>query len=320
MSLAERPSPARAIALKLAAVAAFVTMATCIKATAPHVPAGEAAFARALFAIPVILAWLAWRHDLRDGLKTHRPWGHAWRGLIGSTAMLTGFGALMLLPLPQATALSYAIPILTVVLAVLVLRERIRMVRISAVAMGVVGIGIILWPDLVASSDGNGVRAEDARTLGVVLALVSALLGATAQIVVRRLVRTEETPAIVFYFMVSATLVGLLTWPTGLFGPWVVPTPVEAALLVSSGLLGGFGQAFLTSAYRYADASLIAPFDYASMIFAILIGYALFDEVPRGSTLVGAAVVIAAGALIIWREARLGIRREPSRRHATPQG
>ena len=314
MSLAEEPSPPRAIGLKLAAVASFVMMATCIKATAPHVPAGEAAFARALFAIPVIVGWLVLRHDLGTGLKTRRPLAHAWRGLIGSTAMLTGFGALMLLPLPQATALSYAIPILTVVLAVIVLGERIRMVRVSAVVLGIVGIAIILWPELVASD------AADARTLGVTLALVSAFLGATAQVFVRRLVQTEETPAIVFYFMVSATLVGLLTWPTGLFGEWVVPTPLEAALLVSSGLLGGFGQAFLTSAYRYGDASLIAPFDYASMIFALVIGYAIFGEIPRVSTLIGALVVIAAGALIIWREGRLGIRRGQSRRHVTPQG
>ena len=316
MSLAETPSPPRAIGLKLAAVASFVLMATCIKATAPHVPAGEAAFFRALFAIPVIVGWLIWRHDLRHGLETGRPWSHVWRGLIGSCAMLTGFGALMLLPLPQATALSYAIPILTVVLAVVILRERIRLVRISAVAMGVVGIAIILWPDLVAS----GADPSDARALGVTLAMVSALLGAFAQIVVRRLVATEDTPAIVFYFMVSATLVSLLTWPTGLFGAWVVPTPAEATLLIASGLLGGFGQAFLTSAYRYGDASLIAPFDYASMLFAILIGYAIFEEVPRASTLVGALIVIAAGALIIWREARLGMRRGPARRHMTPQG
>ena len=315
MSLAERPSPARGIALKLAAVAAFVAMATCIKATAGHVPTGEAAFARALFAIPVILVWLAWRHDLRDGLKTRNPWGHAWRGLIGSMGMLTGFGALMLLPLPQATALSYAIPILTVVLAAIFLGERIRVVRISAVLMGLAGISIILWPDLVDSAD----RSSDARTLGVTLALFAALFGATAQVVVRRLVRTEDTPAIVFYFMLAATVVSLATWPLGVFGAWVVPTPLEAGLLVASGLLGGLGQALLTSAYRYADASLIAPFDYASMIFAIVIGYALFDEVPKATTLVGAAVVIAAGALIIWRESRLGLKRGPTRRHTTPQ-
>lgn len=314
MSFAERPSSARAIALKLSAVASFVVMASCIKATAPTIPAGEAAFMRSLFAMPVILVWLAWRHDLANGLRTPRPLGHFWRGVIGTVAMLMGFAALGLLPLPQVTAIGYAAPVLTVVLAALFLGERIRIVRISAVAMGLTGVTIVLWPDLV------GTEAGEARTLGVLLALGSALLAATAQILVRRLVETEDTPAIVFYFSLSATLIALLTWPLGLFGEWAWPSPLQAVLLVSAGILGGLGQIGMTAAYRYGDASMIAPFDYASMLFAVLIGYAVFEEVPTGSTLLGAAVVIAAGILIIWREARLGIRTERGRHRTTPQG
>ena len=314
MSFAERPSSARAIALKLSAVASFVVMASCIKATAPTIPAGEAAFMRSLFAMPVILVWLAWRHDLANGLRTPRPLGHFWRGVIGTVAMLMGFAALGLLPLPQVTAIGYAAPVLTVVLAALFLGERIRIVRISAVAMGLTGVTIVLWPDLV------GTEAGEARTLGVLLALGSALLAATAQILVRRLVETEDTPAIVFYFSLSATLIALLTWPLGLFGEWAWPSPLQAVLLVSAGILGGLGQIGMTAAYRYGDASMIAPFDYASMLLAIGIGLVVFGEVPRASTLAGAAVVIAAGGIIIWREARLGIERGRARKLMTPQG
>ena len=312
MSLAS-PSSARGIALKLVAVTAFVVMASCIKAVAVDVPAGEAAFFRSALALPIVVAWLAWTGHLRDGLRTANPLGHLWRGVIGTTAMLMGFAALGLLPLPQVTAIGYAVPVVTVVLAALFLGERVRLVRISAVALGLVGVGIVLWPDLMGSGEGT-------RALGVAFALGSAVLAASAQIIVRRLIVVEDAPAIAFWFSVSATLIALLTWPLGLFGAWVVPTGAQMALLVAAGVLGGIGQLCLTAAYRYAEASLIAPFDYASMLLAVGIGLVVFGEVPRASTLLGAAVVIAAGAIIIWREARLGLKRGPVRRHVTPQG
>ena len=312
MSLAT-PSPARAIALKLTAVTSFVVMASCIKATAPDVGAGQAAFFRALLALPIIVAWLWWTGHLRDGWRTRNPLGHFWRGVIGTTAMLMGFAALGLLPLPQVTAIGYAVPVLTVALAALFLGERIRLVRVSAVAMGVVGVSIVLWPDLAGS-------AGEGRTLGIVFALGSAVLAATAQIFVRRLVAVEDAPTVAFWFSVSATVIALLTWPLGLFGEWVVPSAMQMGLLVAAGVLGGIGQLCLTAAYRFAEASLIAPFDYASMLLAIGIGLVVFGEVPRMTTLLGAAVVIAAGAIIIWREARLGVERGPSRKLMTPQG
>ena len=315
MSLA-KPAPGRAIALKLLAVTCFVVMASCIKATAPDVPAGEAAFFRALLAMPVIVTWIAWNHDLGDGLKTAHPLGHFWRGIVGATAMLMGFAALGLLPLPQVTAIGYAVPVVTVVLAAVFLRERIRIVRVSAVALGILGVGIVLWPDITGSSaDGDG-----ARRLGIAFPLGSALLAATAQILVRRLIAVEDAPAIAFYFSLSASLIALATWPLGLFGQWVVPAHDELVLLVAAGVLGGVGQLALTAAYRYGEASLIAPFDYASMLLAIGIGLVIFDEVPRATTLLGAAVVILAGAIIIWREARLGLKRGAVRKHMTPQG
>ena len=101
---------------------------------------------------------------------------------------------------------------------------------------------------------------------------------------------------------------------------WVVPSPTETATLVAAGLLGGLGQILLTSSYRFADASVVAPFDYASMIFALLIGYFVFAEVPTWTMLGGAALVISAGILIIWRERRLGLERSRGRKAMTPQG
>lgn len=127
---------------------------------------------------------------------------------------------------------------------------------------------------------------------------------------------TEATSAIVFWFSLTATLLSLVTLPFG----WVWPTPVEAAILVGAGLLGGIGQILLTASYREADASLVAPFDYASMLFSLGIGYFVFAEVPTRTMLAGAALIVTAGVLIIWREHRLGLERSRQRKAMTPQG
>ena len=148
------------------------------------------------------------------------------------------------------------------------------------------------------------------------LVLGGAIFAALAQVFVRKLVVSENTSAIVFWFSLTATVLSVATLPFG----WVIPTGIEAATLVAAGLMGGVGQILLTSSYREADASLVAPFDYASMLFALLIGYFVFAEVPSLTMLFGAALVIAAGILIIWRERRLGLERARGRKAMTPQG
>ena len=304
--------PLRGIAFKLASVLVFIVMASMIKSTAQHVPAGQAVFFRSLFAIPVIMGWLAWRKELRTGLKTVQPLGHVWRGVVGTLAMGLGFAGLAYLPLPEVTAIGYAAPLLTVVFAAMFLGEEVRAFRISAVILGMVGVMIVLAPRLSIAPDSAGV----AEALGAMLVLGGAVFAALAQVFVRRLVMTEQTSAIVFWFSVTATVMSLATLPFG----WVWPTPGEAAILVGAGLLGGMGQILLTSSYREADASLVAPFDYASMIFALGIGYFVFEEVPTWPMLGGAALIVTAGILIIWRERKLGLERARQRKAMTPQG
>ncbi|WP_420326942.1 DMT family transporter [Mameliella sp.] len=303
-------SPLRGIALKLTSVVLFTIMASLIKASSAHVPTGEAVFFRSFFAMPVIVAWLAMRGDLKTGLKAKNPVLHVWRGLIGVTAMGCGFAALGLLPLPEVTALGFAAPMLTVLLAALLLGERLRLFRLSAVVLGLVGVCIVLWPRLTLDA------VDNAAMLGVALVLASAVMRALAQIQIRRMVAVEETSAIVFYFSLTATGFSLLTLPFG----WVMPDVHVLAMLVGAGLIGGVAQIFITSAYRFAGAAVVAPFDYASILFAILFGYAFFDEVPTAMVLVGSAIVIAAGGIIIWRERQLGIQRGKARPNMTPQG
>jgi drug/metabolite transporter (DMT)-like permease len=289
-------NPLKGIALKLGSVVVFITMASLIKAAG--VPAGQAVFFRSFFAIPVIVAWLMLRRELSTGFRVVNPWGHGLRGVMGSTAMGLGFAGLLYLPLPDATALGYAAPLLTVVFAALILGERVRLFRYSMVGQGLCGVLIVLWPNL-------GHAASQGAALGAVLVLVGAVFSALAQITIRRLVQVEKTAAIVFYFSVTSTTLSLASLPFG----WVLPTPAQAVMLVCAGLLGGLGQILLTSSYRWADASVVAPFEYASILFALGIGYFVFAEVPTGYMLAGAALVVTAGVLIIWRERRLGLER-----------
>jgi len=303
-------SPLSGMALKLSAVFLFVIMASLIKASADNVPPGEAVFFRSVFALPVILGWLALRRELSTGLRTRNPMGHLWRGMFGVSAMACGFAALGLLPLPEVTVLGYAAPILTVLFAAMLLGEKVRLVRMSAVFIGLVGVVIVMLPQL-----GNEEMGTAARW-GVALVLASAALRALAHVHIRKLVQHETTSSVVFYFALSASCLSLLSAPFG----WVMPDFQTASQLIGAGLIGGVAQILLTSSYRHAEAAFLAPFDYASILFALVIGYTIFDEIPTIHTIIGSVVIIGAGVLIIWRERQLGVKRGPARSNLTPHG
>lgn len=303
--------PLRGIVYKLISVTVFIAMSGLVKSVSDTIPPGQTVFFRSFFALPVILIWLAFRRELRTGLRASRPVGHFWRGLVGTSAMGMGFAALAFLPLPEVTAIGYAAPLLVVVFAALFLGEEVRLFRLTAVGAGLAGVVIVLWPRLTVGAD-----VSTGQALGAMLALGGAICAALAQVTVRSLVATEQTSAIVFWFSITASLLALLTIPFG----WVVPGPREAAILVLCGLMGGVGQIFLTSSYREADASLVAPFDYASMLMALAIGYWVFHEVPTGTMLLGASIVVSAGIVIILRERQLGLERARQRKAMTPGG
>lgn len=303
-------TPFRGIALKLASVFCFVIMAALIKAASAEVPSGEAVFFRSFFALPIIFIWLAQRHEFKSGLKVKSPMGHVWRGMIGATAMFLNFYALALLPLPEATVIGYAAPLLLVVFAAMFAGENVRLFRLSAVLAGLVGVIVVLLPRITVLQG----TPDPLEQLGASVALGGACLAAIVQLHVRNMVRTESTTSIVFWFSMSCTVAGLMTIP---FSDWVVPSTSVATFLVLGGLIGGVAQVFLTSCYRYADASLLAPFDYASMLFALVIGYVAFDEVPTVPMIIGASIVIAAGIAIILRERALGLSAERRRRTDT---
>lgn len=288
------------IAFKIASVIIFLGMSSLLKA-APHVPAGELVFFRSFFALIPVLGYLAWRRELATGLKTAHFASHMGRGLVGTTSMMLGFFALTQLPLPEAVAINYATPLVIVVFSALFFHEKIRAYRWSAVIVGFVGVLIIMSPRLTLFS--GGVANAGGATLGAFAALAACVFAAIAMLLVRKLVATERSATVVLYFSLNSSLIGLLTLPFG----WVMPTPGEFAFLVGAGLCGGVAQILLTESYRHAEMSVVAPFEYASLIFSVAIGWFVFADPPTLTMLVGGAIVVGSGLFIIWREHRLGL-------------
>jgi len=307
-----RGSTLTGIAFKVASVAIFVAMSTAVK-LAGELPAGQIVFFRSLFAVFPVLALFAWRGELRTALSTNHPFSHIIRGVVGVSAMGLGFFALTRLPLPEAITLNYAQPILVVVFSALFIGETIRIYRWSAVAVGLVGVVIISWPKLTLLESPAGLG--DREAVGVAAALAAAAISAVVLLLVRKLVQTEKSATIVLWFSLTASALALLTIPFG----WEALSAEQAALLIGAGFCGGFAQILMTEAYRYAEASTVAPFEYTSMLLGIIAGYYAFGDLPTIHTLVGGAIVISAGIFIIWREHRLGIERTRVKATVPPQ-
>jgi drug/metabolite transporter (DMT)-like permease len=290
----------KGIVLKLISAVLFAVMSALIRYLGARYPIGEVVFYRSAFAVVPVMLVYAWRGELAAIVRTERPLGQAGRGAISIVGMFCNFGALARLPLVESNAISFTSPLFSVALAALLLKERVRVYRWSAVVVGFVGVLVVLSPHL--SGDELTIAMASATSIaGVAYGMAGSLANAGTVIQTRRLTQSESTSSIVFYFSLSCALAGLVTWPFG----WLTPTSGEFAVLVCIGLLGGAAHIFLTESYRYASASVVAPFDYTSMIWALVLGYAMFGETPTPMIVLGSAIIAAAGLFVIWREHQL---------------
>jgi len=302
---------AKGIVLKVASVLLFAVMSALIRGFGETVPVGQVVFFRSAFAIvPVVIIYAA-RGELMAALRTDHPFGHLARGVISVFGMFLSFAALARLPLVDATVISFAAPLITVALAALILKERVRAYRWSAVVIGFLGVIVMLTPYL----DLGGAVASAPAT-GALLALSAAFCNAGTVIQTRRLTVTETTSAIVFYFSSFCAVAGLLTLPFA----WHPPTELELAKLVAIGVLAGVAHILLTEGYRFAPASVLAPFEYTAMVWAFVLGYVLFGEMPTSAVLLGAVIIAASGLFVIWREHLLGLERPRPRVRARTAG
>ncbi|PIF23585.1 DMT family transporter [Candidatus Pantoea floridensis] len=289
------------VLLKILAALCATLMLACVKGLNGAIPTGEVIFFRSFIALFPLLIWLKAQGKVLENLKTRNLFGHFIRGFSGTGGMYFNYLALVYISLADATALSYAAPLFTVILAAMLLKERVRMSRWVAVVVGLSGILIMLSSSLSASGALFSSQASNATTsLGVAFALIAALCSATSNVQIRFLNGIEKPGAIVFYFSLMTTLIGLTT---ALFG-WTTPNALQLLLLVGCGLFGGLAQILVTLSLRYADASLLAPFDYTTLVWSMLIGYLFLHSLPGSTTLLGASVVALAGIFAVWRENR----------------
>lgn len=296
----------KAISLKLVSALLFALLSALVRYCGETgVPLGQTVFFRSAFAIlPVVLIY-AWRRELMSAVRTSRPLGHLGRGAISVVGMFLNFAALARLPLVDATAISFAAPLITVAFAAWFLGERVRIYRWSAVGVGFAGVLVMLWPYLNFSQYSIEGAAAQAATVGAICALAGAFTNAGSVIQTRRLTDTETTSSIVLYFSLTCAFAGLATLPFG----WIWPNGWQLAALIGTGLVGGLAHILLTASYRFAPASIVAPFDYTTMVWAFVLGYAMFGEMPTIYVYVGSAIVAASGLFVIWRERQLGLRR-----------
>lgn len=284
--------PLTGIAFRLTGTLFFTLMFACVRWLDNRYPTGEVVFARSFGAlIPVVIAALytgGWHL-----LGTTRLKQHAYRSFSGTASMFCNFLGVTMVPLATATAIGYASPLILVILAAAMLHEKVHAYRWSAVALGFLGVLVMIGPEAHFAGVDN--------LLGPALLLAGATFGAFALTFLRRMSGQEHSITIAFYFSATTAVFGLATIVFG----WIVPTPLDAAVLLVSGLSGGLGQLALSYSYRYGEASVLAPFDYSTMLWAVIIGFILFGELPTAYVWAGSAIVIAAGLIIIWRERAL---------------
>jgi drug/metabolite transporter (DMT)-like permease len=278
------------IILRLGAMASLGVMFALVKlANQNGIHLVETLFWRQLAGLPVVIIWLWWMGRLRD-IRTTRPLAHGLRSSLGLTSMAMNFSAMMLLPMAEATTISFASPVFATMLAALLLGEPTGRYRWGAVALGFVGVILAVRPGGMATYG-----------LGPWVALGGALLTACVMIQIRRMSQTENSGAIVFWFSLSTLLPLAIAMPFFAKAHDMTGWSIIAGLAVS----GAVAQLLLTSAMRHASVAAIATMDYTGLIWSILFGYLIFDQLPGPGTWLGAPVIIAAGMVIMWREHHL---------------
>jgi drug/metabolite transporter (DMT)-like permease len=289
------------IGLRATAATAFALMSALLKGASEHgVATPEMIFYRNAWALIVVALWISTGPGW-SAVKTRRPLSHLTRSTIGLVSMLFTFGTLALLPLAEATTLTYAAPILSTLLSGLILAERVGMRRLCAVAVGFVGVVLVARPE-------NGVT-----TIGLIVGILAALSQSAVMITVRQISRTEHVAAIVFWFTIFTMTAGAAMLPV--FGH--THDARTYAMLAAAGLLGGVGQLTMTASLRFAPVSVVVPLDYLQIVWGIAIGWAVFLTPPTPIMLAGAALIAASGIYTAYREHKQG--RMPAEAQTMPE-
>ncbi|MFN3448637.1 MAG: DMT family transporter [Roseococcus sp.] len=289
----------RGAALMLAATALFTFMGALVKLLGERIPFPEIMFFRSLVALPVVL-FIVWRLGQGFALATQRFPQHLLRATTGTLAMGCSFFALTVLPLAEHSALTFTTPLFVTLLAIPFLGERVGVHRFAAVALGFLGILVI------AVGQGAFQGAVEAWVaIGMAVAVLHGVFSAMTTLLVRSLSSTERSTTIVLWQSL------LMTAFTGMTLPflWVTPGWDELWLLLAVGLVGGVAQVLLTEAFASAQVSSLGAYSYTGILWAVLLGWIVFGDVPGAMTFIGAGLIVLASLYILHREIRRGAKR-----------
>jgi drug/metabolite transporter (DMT)-like permease len=291
-------APVTAALLMTGASLGFSVMNILIRNASAELDTLQIAFFRNFFAFAFMLPWLA--SVGFEGLRTTRLKLHLVRGAISLCGMLLWFYSVTLLPLAEAVALNFTVPLFATAGAALILHEVVRARRWTATVVGFLGVLVILRPGF------------QELHLEMLLPVLAALFMALSVLVVKSLARTDSPGVIVLYMNVLLTPLSLIP---ALF-VWRWPSAEVWAMMVGIGLLAALSHLLMTRAYKIADASAVLPFDYTRLPFIALLAFLFYGEVPDGWTWVGAAIIAASTFYIARREAVVSRERREALRAA----
>lgn len=272
--------------MMLVAVAAFSLMDAALKQLAGSYPAMQVAALRGASSLPFVLVWVMATTGLRPLLRVR--WSlHLLRGAIGIVMMASFAYALRSLPLSTAYSIFFIAPLLITALSVPILGEHVGPRRWTAIAIGLLGMLVLLRPS------GEGMLSW--ASLAVVLAAVGYAVSA---ITVRVLARTDSSASIIVWLLVLLALgAGALAWPG-----WVPLRMADGWLILGLGLAGAIGQYAITEAFRTGAASLLAPLEYTALVWGVLLDVTLWGALPDAVTWLGAGIIVASGLYMLRRE------------------
>lgn len=285
VSLDSPDRPLLGISLMLGGIAAFSVMDAIVKWLTADYPIAQVVALRSWFGLPLLAVFALYGKNLKS-LATRRPLVHVTRYLLVLLLSFSFFWGLSQMKLVDAIAITFAAPIFITLLSIPLLKESVGLQRWLAVLVGFIGVLIMLRP-------GTGVFQWAALVV-----LGSVMVYALLMITTRAFKSTESTAALLLYPQLGMSLTGILLAPFF----WVTSNAFDLALFALAGCFGSIGVACVTHAFRLGAAAVIAPFEYSALIWASLLGYLLWAELPDGFTLAGALVVVCSGLYIIYRE------------------
>ena len=270
----------------IASVACFAMMDASVK-WLDMFPVGQVLFSRFFFGlIPILM--LVPRGEFKTFYKTSRPKLHAFRAITGTLAIIALFIALREIPLADVVSLTFGGPIFVTLGSIFFLSEKVGIKRWLAVLIGFFGMLLIVKP------------AYEELNIYYLFPIIFCIFFACVALSIRSLSSTEPNYRIALYFSLLSMIVGLLTLPFG----WVMPNTFEFFLLIFTGLVGSVANILLTVSLRFAEASLVTPTKYLNLVFAILLGYFIWSEIPKLLTLVGAGLIIVLSLIHISEPTR----------------